>query len=544
MPRTLLPVERKPFRFTSDHTRVITRPFDFGDDGRVAKLFRRVAALSDAEATEELRGVLTDFSLRHRDIEGVFKEHYERAAGRVPDPPALSREKKLLIGSYLTMEYAIEAAALFNPSIVLAPDQAGLAPGHAHVILSFRATGEGHVSSIDFRGAVLTDENELVLDFICVHPEASEVAHNTFYDKQLFILRLVEMIVPDEAASTPNLTRSDIMNELAAHLPERFTVAELDRALNELRGVGGPLIGIQNPAFPERSDAVLPMLDELPDCFTLAQLMQAMDDVRAAGHYGPEVLDPPFDRLLWVARSNYEVRFDAETCISERIIFPLSDNERRGIEDARFVRFVDESGEPTYYATYTAYDGNRAQTQFLKTQDFLTFRISTLNGRHENTKGMALFPRKVGGRYAMISRVDGENLFLMYSDDVHFWHQAELIQEPQEPWEFVQIGNCGSPIETDEGWLLFTHGVGPMRRYCIGATLLDLDDPSKVICRPSKPLLMPSADEREGYVPNVVYSCGALVHNGTVVLPYAMSDSASSIAMFPLADLLDAMKNE
>lgn len=287
MPDTLLPVERKPFRFTSDHTRVITRMFEFGGDDRVRRLFERVAALTDVEAARKLTETLTDFSTRHRDVQGVFMGHYDRAAERVPDAGPLSREKKLLIGSYFTMEYAIEAAALFNPSIVLAPDQAGLSPGHAHVILSFRATGEGHVSSIEFRGAVLTDKNELVLDFICTFPEGSEPAHNAYYDKQLFILRLVEMIVPDEAASTPNLMRSDVMAALEARLPDRFTAAELDRALNEIRGVGGPAIGIKNPAFPERSDAVLPMLESLPDCFTLEQLEQAMDGVRASGKHPP-----------------------------------------------------------------------------------------------------------------------------------------------------------------------------------------------------------------------------------------------------------------
>jgi predicted GH43/DUF377 family glycosyl hydrolase len=245
--------------------------------------------------------------------------------------------------------------------------------------------------------------------------------------------------------------------------------------------------------------------------------------------------------MLWLARSNYEIQFEQESPLSERVIFPVSTTEAAGIEDARFVRFVNEDGQVTYYATYTAFDGWNVLTQLLETTDFLNFNVHTLNGIYAESKGMALFPRRVDGRYAMISRVDGENLFLMYSDNISFWDHVEPLQAPVFPWEVVQIGNCGSPIETEAGWLMLTHGVGPMRRYCIGAVLLDLDNPSHIIGRLPAPLLSPEQDEREGCVPNVVYSCGGMIHNDSLVIPYAFSDSASRLATVPLSKLLGAL---
>jgi predicted GH43/DUF377 family glycosyl hydrolase len=246
--------------------------------------------------------------------------------------------------------------------------------------------------------------------------------------------------------------------------------------------------------------------------------------------------------VLWLATSNYTIRFPAEHEISERVIFPVSENESRGIEDARFVRFVDDDGSVTYYATYTAYNGFRILPQLIETTDFVTFKILTLNGKAVQDKGMALFPRKVNDRYVMLGRQDGENLYIMYSDNIHFWYDMELLQEPQYPWEFIQIGNNGSPIETDEGWLVLTHGVGPMRKYCLGCMLLDLDNPSKVIGRLEIPFLCPNTEEREGYVPNVVYSCGAMVHNGELIIPYAMSDSVSGIATVDVKELMMMLK--
>ncbi len=245
--------------------------------------------------------------------------------------------------------------------------------------------------------------------------------------------------------------------------------------------------------------------------------------------------------ILLLAQSNYEVQFASESRVSERVIFPTSPSQSNGIEDARFVLFRNEDGTQHYYATYTAFDGKLILPQLLETPDFLHFRFITLNGPAVQNKGMALFPRKLNGSYAMISRQDNENIYLMYSDNIHFWYDAELVLKPTFPWEFVQLGNCGSPMEIDEGWLVLSHGVGPMRKYCIGAFLLDLQDPTKVIGRLREPLLKPTETEREGYVPNVVYSCGALIHNGELVLPYAMSDYATNFATVSVKDLLAAM---
>jgi predicted GH43/DUF377 family glycosyl hydrolase len=254
------------------------------------------------------------------------------------------------------------------------------------------------------------------------------------------------------------------------------------------------------------------------------------------------LLHETIEKIYWLAKSNYELKFRSDHRISERVIFPVSENESRGIEDARFVRFIEDDGEINYYATYTAYNGFNILPQLLETRDFLHFKIRTLNGVAVQNKGMALFPRRIGGKYMMISRQDGENMYIMASDNLHFWHEAELLQVPKYPWEFVQIGNCGSPLETDEGWILLTHGVGAMRRYCIGAYLLDREDPTKVIGHLPEPLLSPTEEEREGYVPNVLYTCGATIHNDEVIIPYSMSDTASGIAVVPVKQLLACLQ--
>jgi len=245
---------------------------------------------------------------------------------------------------------------------------------------------------------------------------------------------------------------------------------------------------------------------------------------------------------MTLARSNYEVQFDPESRLSERVLFPATPSQSNGIEDARFVRFKNDDGTQTYYATYTAYDGKMTLPQFIETPDFLHFKFITLNGPAVQNKGMALFPRKIGNRYVMLGRQDQENSYVMFSDDLHFWHETRLLLEPKFPWEFIQIGNCGSPIETEAGWLVLSHGVGAMRKYSIGAFLLDLNDPAKVIGRLRMPLITPNENEREGYVPNVVYSCGSLVHRGQLIIPYAMSDYATTFARLPLAEVLASMQ--
>lgn len=249
-----------------------------------------------------------------------------------------------------------------------------------------------------------------------------------------------------------------------------------------------------------------------------------------------------FEIIFWLANSNYEVSFDHDDLISERVIFPTSKIESRGIEDARFVQFFNDDGQATYYATYTAYNGVSILPQLLETEDFVHFKILTLNGKAVQNKGMALFPRKIQDRYMMLSRQDGENNRIMFSDNIHFWHESEIIQEPQYPWEFIQLGNCGSPLETSDGWLVLTHGVGPMRQYSIGAILLDTENPAQVIAYLDKPLLVPHKEEREGYVPNVVYSCGSLIHNNELIIPYAMSDIMSGIATVKIDELLGGMR--
>ena len=498
MRRCPLTVNRKRLRFTSDDARVIARLFLPGDRRQIQRIVARVAELPADEVDSLLGEILDNFADRHHDIESVLLDHYDDVASHVPDGQELSKQKKLLIGSYFTMEYAVESAALFNPSIVYAPRQDGVASGCARVIMSFRATGEGHVSSLEFRSAVLTADNDLVVDPVRPHLQTPELTHRIHYDKDVFGLQLLEMSVPADPASS-GLTR-----------------------------------------FLHRGEVLSELLNRLPESFTLRQLHKAMAEVRHGGMFDPDSTDATFDRVRWFAGSNYGVSFSGDTEISERVIFPMSENERHGIEDARFVRFEDE-GEATYYATYTAYDGETVRTQLLETADFVDFRISTLNGRHANSKGMALFPRKIAGKYAMISRTDGANLYIMFSDDVRFWHSGQKLQRPYEPWELVKIGNCGSPIETEAGWVLLTHGVGPMRRYCLSATLLDRDNPFRVLGRLRQPLLSPQEGEREGYVPNVVYTCGALVHNGELIIPYAMADEVSSVATVGLDELLAAL---
>ena len=289
---------------------------------------------------------------------------------------------------------------------------------------------------------------------------------------------------------------------------------------------------------------VCAVMGPLSERFTLNELNRQMDTVRRETKPATQHLSRTLEHIQWLARSNYELRFSDKLDLSERIIFPVSPNESNGIEDARFVRFVDDDGSVMYYATYTAYNGQEILPQLIETKDFLHFRIRSLNGSAVQNKGMALFPRRINGRYAMLSRQDEENLFIMFSDGAHHWNDPQLLLSPSEMWESVKVGNCGSPIETPAGWIVFTHGVGPMRKYCIGAVLLNLDDPTQVIGKLKHPLLSPEGNEREGYVPNVVYSCGALLHGREIILPFAISDLASAIVSINLDDLIKALLSD
>ncbi|MBN2418099.1 MAG: glycoside hydrolase family 130 protein [Deltaproteobacteria bacterium] len=478
-------IKRKKKRLLGDTSRVITRPHIPDELHRIKKIIKRIAALPDIMAEYILAQLMLDFSERHKDIKRAFEQSLNEVEKLIPQDIVLSDTKRTLAGAYFTMEYSIESAALFNPSIVLHPDQSQLDEGSLRFIMSLRAIGEGHVSSIVFRSGILDRENTFIFDPVSDYVEKPEVQLNPVYDRRLFLLKLNEMGVCDR-----------VTDYILGQLQENFTCNELKEKIDRLRA---------KPLFSE------------------------------------ERQERTFEIMNWLAGSNYEVCFRPGQKISERVIFPVSKNESRGIEDARFVQFFDDNGEVTYYATYTAYNGITILPQLIETKDFVRFKVITLNGKAVKNKGMALFPRKISGLYVMLSRQDGENNHIMFSDNIHFWQESQIIQEPERYWEFIQVGNCGSPLEADQGWVVLTHGVGPMRQYCIGAVLLDLENPSKIIARLEKPLLTPSEEERDGYVPNVVYTCGAIFHNNDLVIPYGISDIASGMATVNVKELIDCM---
>jgi predicted GH43/DUF377 family glycosyl hydrolase len=482
-------VIRKNIIFQPDSSRVIAR-FLFNGEQRAVDLVRKVLAMPEKEQRESLMMVLRDYSKRHRSISKVFEKNFARLTSAFKqldiDPMTLTTTQKVLIGAYFTMEYSIEAAAFFNPSIMEDPDQTGLTIGETRVIISFRATGEGHVSSIVFRSGILDANNNILIEPPGRLLESPEHVKNHTYHKKSFLQKLGEMQHHNNAA----------YSLMVEKLPESFTY------------------------------------DELTDYVEQAQ--ESLHDDRVA-----LVL---LNEIMWLASSHYEMDFSVDTSISERVIFPIADTEMKGIEDARFVRYVAEDGEVTYYATYTAYDGIAILPKLLLTKDFYHFKVMPIHGEVAQNKGMALFPRKINGKYAMLCRIDGVNNYISFSNNINVWRTASLLQQPKYPWELVQMGNCGSPIETPEGWLVITHGVGPVREYSLGVSLLDLEDPSKEIGRLSKPLLVPNELEREGYVPNVVYSCGSMIHNNSLIIPYAKSDHSSTYATVNLPELMAALK--
>jgi predicted GH43/DUF377 family glycosyl hydrolase len=416
-----------------DPARVLVRPFkpateprDLNptDKTRANHIVDRVLSLDSASVASHLAEVLENFLGRHRNLLAKFEARADEMAEAFEPHTPFTQDQRRLVGAYFLHEYSFEAAALFNPSIVSHPDQSGAPPGGRRFILSLRATGEGHISSLTFRsGAVAADGN-------------------------------VSVDLPVRLASLPLVS------------------------------------GLTPAAVPERA----------------------------------------------------ELEFRAEEDISERVIFPVLPSQSNGIEDARFVEFTD-GGEKIFYATYTAYTGRSIRSELLETRDFVKFRMAPLAGTAASNKGMALFPRRISGHYAMIARQDNENLYLLYSKDLYTWNGGQAILKPCFPWEFVQIGNCGAPIELDEGWLLLTHGVGPVRRYSIGAVLLDKADPTKILARSREPLVRPEPSDREGYVPNVVYTCGGLRHNDRVILPYAVSDTFCSVATMKITALLENLRS-
>lgn len=479
-----VPVERLPIRFESQRDWVIVLPFFHGGAARVASVFARVNKLKEPQVERLQQEVWERFAHRHSNIEHVIDEHFRIAAKMIDFKEPISDARRLLLGSYFTMEYSIASAALFNPSIVPHPNQNGVPNGGLRFVMSLRATGEGHVSSIVFRTGTIERDRTVVFDPPQPFPRRARLSPDQVYHKGLFRRKLREMALNQQAV--------DMVME---RLPDRFTIMELEQAVAEA---------------PKRT----------PD---IVRMEETTEGIR------------------WLARENYRLRLPADADISQTVIFPQSDNEERGIEDLRLVRFTEDDGSVTYFGTYTAYNGYRALPQLMETPDFRDVQVYTLNGACAQNKGMAMFPRRINGHYVMCSRVDGVNLHIMYSDIPQFWESASLLKAPEQPWEFMQIGNCGSPIETEAGWLLLTHGVGPMRTYSIGAVLLDLKNPLKVLGHLNQPLLMPNDDEREGYVPNVVYTCGALVHGKYLYMPFAMSDSSTGFAVIEMKALLERL---
>ena len=482
-------IKRTPLILKPDQSRVLLRPFSLGDSQRAGRIIARIMSIPEERVAPLLEEISAEFSRRHQPIRNLFLERFEQVRETLLMDGELSEQRRQLIGSYFLAEYSLESAALFNPSIVPHPDQTGLPTGALRFILSLRATGEGHISSITFRTGILHPDHRIeVLTPNGFLTEARQIP-NPLYEKGLFARKLIEL------GLTREFTRW-VLNKLGNSF-----------ALEELRA---SLIAEQF---------------RLPDGITQE------DQAEAQG--------------IWMlARSNYEVQFQPEQQLSERILFPATPSQSNGIEDARFVCFQNEDGTHIYYATFTAFDGRVVMPELVETSDFLRFRFITLNGPAAQNKGMAIFPRKIKGLYAMLSRQDNENIYLMFSDNVHFWNERRVLLKPTFSWELVQLGNCGSPIETDAGWLVLSHGVGPMRKYCIGAFLLDRDDPSKLIGRLREPLLKPNQNEREGYVPNVVYTCGALLHQGELIIPYGLADHATGFATVQLDEVLAAMHSE
>ena len=478
-----LALQRLPVRLTRDPRQTITRFFWLGP-GRARKIIQRVLALEEEETVQLLLTTLQNFDHLHIDLMGIFLAHFEEVRRRVGVPDSLSDERKRLLGAFFTLEYSFASAALFNPSIAPAINQQGVEPGSLRFVMSLRCVGEGHISSIVFRRGIVNPEGQVVLERAGPYREPRRWIEKRLLSKPEARSRLRAVGV-----------REPVLEEVFGHLGNPFTMEDL-RAVTYRVQATTQAVTI--------TDEDIRLMESLVPC-------------------------------------DYNVEMFPDTSMNQVILFPMCQAESRGMEDMRLVRFAGEDGSLRYYGTYTAFNGWWTRVQLVEISTPEVAYVRSLRGRAATNKGLALFPRQVGGRYVMSGRIDGENLYILQSKDIRVWDEAVLVQEPESPWEIVQIGNCGSPIETEAGWLLLTHGVGPMRRYCIGATLLDLDDPTKLIGRLDRPLVAPTDEERTGYVPNVVYSCGALVHNGMLVIPYGISDAATGFATIPLDDLLSRL---
>lgn len=476
---------RKDIILRPDPKRVIFRPLIPKGRKHALKIISRIMSLPENDVKNKYNAVIQEFGGRHQKLREFLLKRFQAMQNLIYTDIPLTEERKLLIGAYFTLEYSIEASALFNPSIVWHPDQSNLPEGSKRFILSLRAIGEGHISSITFRSGVIDKDCQITVDQPKKFVTSSETILDSPYDKLLFEKKLKELGI-----------YTDFVKKTLQNFEDKFTLEELRHSIRT-------------------------SMKEYPSTGGENNIM--------AG------------KIVQLAKSNYEILFKEDQDISERVIFPTTPNEINGIEDARFVEFKEDDGTSTYYSTYTAYDGVVIFPQLIETKDFLWFKFSTLNGPAIHDKDMALFPRKINGRYAMLSRQDGENIYIMFSDMIHFWYSKQLLIRPTYDWEFVQIGNCGSPIEIDEGWLVLSHGVGAMRKYALGIFLLDKNDPTKVLGRTREPILTANENEREGYVPNVIYTCGGILHNGNLIIPYAMSDYATSFAVVAIKDILASM---
>jgi predicted GH43/DUF377 family glycosyl hydrolase len=468
-------VIKSPVKLYASIKAVITLFLHLSVKERYKYIVDRVNRLNEEEADEVFKKVKVDFGKRHRNLEAIFSDNFEKINEQfTEDVLHFSTEKKLLLGSYFTKEYSIQAAALFNPSIVPHPDQTNLKEGEQRFVMSLRATGEGHISSVCFETGVVNKEGSIILDEAPQYFTRLKRNEEAVYEKQF------------------------------------------------IKNIAATIQGLN-----------VTLVDTLPDNFTAREAITILEN--------NGVTQSSISQLKEVMETNYELEDSSHLPLNEKVIFPYSRAECMGMEDVRFVQFKDGT-HSCFYGTFTAYNGKEISTQMIETADFNIFKIRTLNGAAISDKGMALFPEKINGKYVITSRQGAEKLSIMFSDDLYQWDNYTLLMEPAFHWEVVQIGNCGSPIKTDKGWLLLTHGVGSMRTYVISAILLDINDPSKIIGRLDKPFLKANEDEREGYVPNVVYTCGFMRHGDLLIIPYAVSDYATCFATIELKEILNEMK--
>ena len=482
-------VERTDIVLHGDPHRVLCRLFIPGEEelirgtSRARELVDRCMGLTEDQVVATLEQTLADFGSRHRNLERHLQEHYAAVATLVEAADVASPARRALIGAYLTQEYAFESTAYFNPSLTIHPDQSGTQSGELRVIMSVRAVGEGHISSLVFRTGVLRPDGDISID-----------PPSPFASTRATRFTALRSRILHQAASDAGIDSADLQFVLGM-LPDTFTPEEFISRLNAL----------PHPTPIEDHDVITGMLQSL-------------------------------------STSSYEVDFDPSTDLSERVLWPTSTDERRGIEDARITRFTDDRGQVLYRASYTGFDGTKVVSRILETEDFRNFTSMPLSGIAVRNKGVAFFPRLIEGTYVALSRWDRESNSIAYSSDGYHWDDYVTYHVATEPWELIHVGNCGPPLETESGWLVLTHGTGPMRKYVISAILLDLDDPTRVLAAYPGPLISPQEDERSGYVPNVVYSCGGLIYRGTLVLPYGISDCATRIARVDVNALLGRME--